>query len=99
MAKLERALLPQRQHSRQKVFVLYGLRGTGKTQLSVEFARRHYRKFSLVFWLDGRTQDSLKQSIAACSSRIPEGQIAESSRAYLATGTGDVDALVRDVTS
>ena len=99
MAELERALLPQRQHGCQKVFVLYGLGGIGKTQLSVEFARRHHRKFSSVFWLDGRTEDSLKQSIAACASRIPEGQIAESSRAYSATSTGDVDAVVRDVMS
>jgi hypothetical protein len=69
----------------------------GKTQLAVEFARRHHRKFSSVFWVDGRTEDSLKQSIAACASRIPEGQIAESSRTYSATGDGDIDAVVRDV--
>jgi hypothetical protein len=65
----------------------------------VEFARRHHRKFSSVFWLDGRTEDSLKQSIAICASRIPEGQITESSRAYFVTSTGDVDAVVRDVMS
>jgi len=52
-----------------------------------------------VFWLNGRTEDSLKQSIAICASRIPEGQITESSRAYFVTSTGDVDAVVRDVMS
>ena len=57
----------------------------------------HYRKFSSVFWLNGRTEDSLKQSIAICASRIPEGQITESSRAYFVTSTGDVDAVVKDV--
>ncbi|KAF2179206.1 FabD/lysophospholipase-like protein [Zopfia rhizophila CBS 207.26] len=97
MAELEQALLPQRQYRRQKVFVLYGLGGIGKTQLAVEFARRHHRRFSSVFWLDGRTEDSLKQSIATCAGRIPEGQIAESSRAYSATRAGDVDVVVRDV--
>jgi len=49
MAELEQTLLPRRQYGRQKVFVLYGLGGIGKTQLAVEFARRHYRKFSSVF--------------------------------------------------
>ncbi|KAF2816881.1 FabD/lysophospholipase-like protein [Mytilinidion resinicola] len=97
IAELEQALLPQRQCRRKKVFVLHGLSGMGKTQLAVEFARRHHRKFSSVFWLDGRTEDSLKQSIATCASRIPEGQIAESSRACSATGDGDIDAVVRDV--
>jgi hypothetical protein len=97
LAELEQALLPQRQNRRKKVFVLHGLGGIGKTQLAVEFARKHHQKFSSVLWLDGNTEDSLKQSIATCASRIPEGQIAESSRTYLATGDGDIDAVVRDV--
>jgi hypothetical protein len=49
MAELEQALLPQRQNSRQKVYILHDLGGIGKTQLAVEFARRHHRKFSSVF--------------------------------------------------
>jgi hypothetical protein len=97
MAALEQALLPKRQDCRQKVFVLYGLGGIGKTQLSVEFARRHHQKFSSVFWLDGRTEDSLKRSIANCSSRITEGEIAETSRTYLVSESGDIDTVVRDV--
>jgi len=99
IAELEQALLPQRQYCRQKVFVLYGLGGMGKTQLAIEFARRHHRRFSSVFWLDGRTKDSLKQSIATCASRIPEGQIAASSRTYSVTSDGDINAAVRDVMS
>jgi hypothetical protein len=50
-----------------------------------------------VFWLDGRSEDSLKQSIACYASRIPLGQIAETSRAYAAGGSVDLDAVVRDV--
>ena len=97
IAELEQALLPQKQYRRRKVFVLYGLGGIGKTQLAVEFARRHHRRFSSVFWLDGRTKDSLKQSIATCASRIPEGQIAAGSRMYSVTSDGNIDAVVRDV--
>ncbi|KAF2801475.1 uncharacterized protein BDZ99DRAFT_221763 [Mytilinidion resinicola] len=99
MAKLEQALLPQKQHPRKKVFVLHGLGGMGKTQLAVEFSRKHRQKFSSAFWLDGRTEDSLKQSIATCASRIPQGQIAESSSMHQATGAGDIDAVVKDVQS
>jgi hypothetical protein len=77
--------------------VLHGLGGIGKTQLAVEFARRHHRKFSSVFWLDGRSEDSLKRSIASCASRIPQGQVPETSRTYSARGSVDIDAVVRDM--
>ena len=97
MAKLERALLPQRQSCRQKVFILHGLGGIGKTQLAVEFARLYHCRFSSVFWLDGRSEDSLKRSVASCARRIPEGQISETSKTYSTGGNGDLGAVVREV--
>jgi hypothetical protein len=100
MEEIERILLPRhRQNGRQTRYILRGLGGIGKTQLAVEFARRHHRRFSAVFWLDGRSEDSLKQSIASCASRILQGQIPETSRAYIAGGSVDLEAAVRDVLS
>ncbi|KAH7126725.1 hypothetical protein B0J11DRAFT_460046 [Dendryphion nanum] len=102
MARLEQVLLPrpgpsQSQRQWQKICVLRGLGGMGKTQLAVEFAQRHQRQFSAVFWVDGRRQDSVKRSIASCAGRIPQGQIPETSRAYAAGSNADVDAVIRDV--
>ncbi|KAF2203800.1 FabD/lysophospholipase-like protein [Delitschia confertaspora ATCC 74209] len=97
MEYLEQALFRQGRNDRQKVLVVHGLGGIGKTQLAVEFTRQHHRKFSSVFWLDGRTEDSLKRSIETCASRIPEGQIAESSRAYSTTSTGDINVVITDM--
>ncbi|KAF2189339.1 TPR-like protein [Zopfia rhizophila CBS 207.26] len=97
MAELERFLLPEQLGCRQRIRVLHGLGGIGKTQLAVEFVRRHYHSFSSMFWLDGRSEDSLKQSIASCASKIPRGQTPETSRAYSADGSIDVDAVVKDV--
>ena len=79
METMKNTLLPQ-QGSRRKVFVLHGLGGIGKTQLSAEFARQFQHKFSSVFWLDGDTEDKLMRSIAACVDRIPAGQISEACR-------------------
>jgi hypothetical protein len=98
MEKLEQALLPgHKSNGRQKVHVLHGLGGMGKTQLAVEFARLHHRRFSAVLWLDARSEDSLKRSIAGCAGRIPQGQIPEVSRSYATDSGADVDAIVKDV--
>jgi hypothetical protein len=95
---MERVLLPRhRQNGRQTRYILRGLGGMGKTQLAVEFARRHHGRFSSVFWLDGRSEDVLKQSIASHASKIPPGQIAETSRMYAADNGADVDVVVKDV--
>ena len=98
MEEIECVLLPRHQRNgRQTRYILRGLGGIGKTQLAVEFARRHHRRFSAVFWLDGRSEDSLKRSIASCASRIPQDQIAETSRAYGADSSVDLNAVVNDV--
>jgi hypothetical protein len=97
MIELERILLPQGHNHRRQVFVLRGLGGIGKTQLAVEFARRHQTMFNAVFWLDGSSEDSLKQSIALSAGRIPEGQIPETSRMYSISRNGNVDSTVGDV--
>lgn len=97
MEGLERYLFSTRQRRRRKVVVLNGLGGIGKTQLSIEFARRHCLRFSAVFWLDGRSKDSLRRSLAAIASRIPKGQILESSRAHSPGSTEELDAAIKNV--
>jgi hypothetical protein len=76
MAQLEQALLPLvGQSQRQKVHVLRGLGGTGKTQLAVEFARRHYSQFSAVIWLNGSSEESVKRSLASYVDKISRTQM------------------------
>jgi hypothetical protein len=55
---------------RRKVFVVYGMGGMGKTQLCVEYVRRHRRDFSAIFWLDGSSKDALRQSLTDAASRV-----------------------------
>lgn len=100
IAELERVLLPRKGlDQRQQIHVLHGLGGIGKTQLAVEFARRHHRRFSSVFWLDGRSEDILKRSIAACAIRIPKSQIPETSKLHSVDGDADINVVVKDVMS
>jgi hypothetical protein len=61
---------------RRKVCVIYGLGGIGKTQLAIEYARLKKDSYTSFFWLDGKTEESLIQSLLALSLRLPKGQIA-----------------------
>ena len=97
MQALEQALLPQEHVKERRLLVACGLGGVGKTQLAANFARQHQRSFSSVLWLDGNSESSLKQSFAAFASRIPAGQIPETSRLYAAGQGGDVNSVVRDM--
>lgn len=55
---------------RRKVFVVHGLGGMGKTQLCVEYVRRHKGDFTAVVWLDGSSKDALRQSLVNAAARV-----------------------------
>lgn len=76
---------------RQKVFVVYGLGGTGKTQLCVEYVRRHKADFTAIFWIDGSSMDALRQSLAYAAERLPR------SAATLAAAVGQPAQSGHDV--
>lgn len=83
MNRLRDELLPSSTNEvRCKVFVLHGLGGIGKTQLSVEFARQHQTSYSAVFWIDGSTKERLRRSIADLASRLPQDQLSERAKSY-----------------
>ncbi|KAL2016679.1 hypothetical protein VTK56DRAFT_3181 [Thermocarpiscus australiensis] len=98
-AELEECLLPRRRSrkTQRRIFFLYGLGGIGKTQLAADFARRHQAVFSSVFWLDGRSEDRLRHSLASYAGRIPEGQIPERSRNAMLYREEDLKTVVADV--
>ena len=58
--------------SRQKTVVLHGLGGMGKTQLAMQFASKQQEVYSAVVWLNGKTDDSLKQGFASLARRLYE---------------------------
>lgn len=69
LASIESRLLPFTAAER-KVVVLYGLGGIGKSQLAIEFAKKHRLDYTAVFWLNAKTEDTLKRSFAANASRL-----------------------------
>ncbi|KUJ11938.1 HET-domain-containing protein, partial [Mollisia scopiformis] len=57
-------------HSNRACIVLYGLGGIGKTQLPIEYIRRHKEKYTAIFWLNANDQDSLKLSFRDIAQQV-----------------------------
>jgi hypothetical protein len=102
MAVIEQLLLepmpatsPTRR-SRRTAVVVHGLGGIGKTQLAVEFARKHYHRFSAVFWLDGSSEASLKHSFVGMARRLPCDELTADGVALLGDAAVEADVAVRE---
>jgi predicted ATP-dependent serine protease len=97
MQGLERLLVntPVPGGRRRNVVIVHGLGGIGKTQLMVEFARKHEHRFSAVFWLDGSSESSLKQSFVTMVQRIPRGELTANDATLLSRATVDADDAVQ----
>ncbi|OCK72772.1 HET-domain-containing protein, partial [Lepidopterella palustris CBS 459.81] len=59
-------------HKSRSIVVLYGLGGIGKTQLAMEFVRRHKEKHTATFWLNANDEDSLKLSFRTIAQQVLE---------------------------
>ena len=58
--------------TKRKIVFLHGLGGIGKSQLAIEFAKKHRLDYTAVLWLNAKTEDTLKQSFAANARRLPK---------------------------
>ena len=97
MIRIRQALLPTSGTMRRKIFVIHGLGGIGKTQLSVEFTRTYQAFFSAALWIDGSSKERVRRSIADLAERLPQPRLLEGSRTYLQNGSTDVDEDIKDV--
>ena len=71
LSSIGSALLPSTTE-RRIILVLHGLGGIGKSQLAIEYAKRHRHHYSAVLWLNAKTEESLKQGFAAYARLLPK---------------------------
>ncbi|KAK2020926.1 hypothetical protein LX32DRAFT_282800 [Colletotrichum zoysiae] len=68
--ELERLHEALKRTGERRIVVLHGLGGMGKTQLSIEYTKRHRNDYSATLWLHARDETSLKQSFQQAARRI-----------------------------
>jgi tetratricopeptide (TPR) repeat protein len=83
--------------SRRTVVVIRGLGGIGKTKLAANYAQLHQDDYSAIFWMDGSTRDSLRQSFLKAAERIPEEQLHVGPTAVQENGQVDVQKVMASV--
>jgi hypothetical protein len=67
---IKEAMLPISME-RQKIVVLHGIGGTGKSQLAKRYAELHQSHYSASFWINATTEHSTRLSIAKMAELIP----------------------------
>ena len=97
MSAMEKLLHPGVANTRRRIVVLHGLGGTGKTQLSLAYARKHQDNYTAIFWLNGQTQDSLKQSIACVARSLPANQLPDSARKRVQQGSEELEEAIDEM--
>ncbi|KAK0734715.1 P-loop containing nucleoside triphosphate hydrolase protein [Lasiosphaeria miniovina] len=94
-AKLEQKL--QIRHEKASVpyaVALYGLGGTGKSQLALAYAEKHKDRYNPIFWIDATDEEAVRSSFRRCAAelRLPEER-AEKQESVLTDGV--VQAVLR----
>ncbi|MCJ1404838.1 hypothetical protein MMC11_008064 [Xylographa trunciseda] len=78
--------------------VLQGMGGIGKSQLARSYATGHQNNYSAIFWLNAKTEQSLRRGIALIAEQIPLPDVLDAGRC-LRSGEAGTDAAVAAVIS
>ena len=80
--EMERKLLPKGTQNGRNIHILHGLGGVGKTQLAIEYARRHCDKYNAIVWVNGNSTDTILESLARFARSVKSSGVP-----YLTTDT------------
>lgn len=97
MLGMEKCLLPLSSDG-QKILVLSGPGGIGKSQMVRDYASQHRHDYDSLFWTNGRSEQSLRTSIARIAELIPLPRILDSNQ-KVPKNEGDIDKAVHAVDS
>lgn len=93
---MEEALLSSNRKQRH-VYVVHGAGGIGKTRLVIEFAQRHHKRYTGIFWVDGSTQENIRRSFVAIKERLLAHQKLKPVRDITTNHEVDIQEAVHEV--
>ena len=70
LEKLNEVLSPDSTLPDQRIAILGGLGGIGKTQLAITYAKRRWKCYESVFWLNASSKATLQGSIRSIAERV-----------------------------
>lgn len=97
MLDMEKCLLPL-SPDMQKILVLCGPGGIGKSQMVRDYASRHRDDYDSLFWTNGRSEQSLRTSMARIAELIPLPRVLDSNQ-KVAKNEGDIVKAMHAVDS
>ena len=83
-------------HEKQKLLVLSGPGGIGKSQMAREYASQHRDHYNSIFWTNGKTEQSLHTSIAQIAELIPLPQVLDAAQ-KVPKNEGDIERAMHAV--
>ena len=63
LTAMETILKPNNLSTEQRVLVLGGMGGIGKTQLAIAYAKCHRHSYESIFWLNATSSQTLEASL------------------------------------
>lgn len=97
MVDMEKCLLPL-SLDRQKLLVLSGPGGIGKSQMVRDYASQHRHGYDSLFWTNGGSEQSLRTSIARIAELIPLPRVLDSNQ-KISKNEGDIVKAMHAVDS
>lgn len=97
MLDMEKCLLPP-SSDRQKILVLSGPGGIGKSQMVRAYASQHQHDYDSLFWTNGRSAQSLRTSTARIAELIPLPRVLDFNQ-KVPKNEGDIDKAMHAVDS
>ena len=97
MLHMKECLLPLSPDT-QKILVLCGPGGIGKSQMARDYASRHREDYDSLFWTNDRSEQNLRTSLTRIAELIPLPRVLDSNQ-KVTKNEGDIDKTMHAVDS